>query len=49
MQAKTGVQDELSGTPLDYEPPQVIEIGDVVELTKGATENDTADRNNYYF
>lgn len=32
-----------------YETPQVIELGDIVELTNGNGADDTADMNAYYW
>jgi hypothetical protein len=34
---------------LQYETPQVIELGGVVDLTNGNTDRDTADMNQYYY
>jgi hypothetical protein len=33
----------------EYETPQVIELGGVVDLTNGNTDQDTADMNQYYY
>lgn len=32
-----------------YEPPEVIEVGDIVALTKGTGEYDTADMKRWYY
>lgn len=32
-----------------YQTPQVIELGDVVELTNGSSHDDTADMGSYYY
>ncbi len=34
---------------LAYAPMELIDAGDVVELTNGTTSNDTADRKAYYW
>jgi hypothetical protein len=48
MQAGTLTPSGLSTTAI-YETPQVIELGDVVELTNGNTSEDTADMSQYYY
>ena len=41
---------ELSGVPVElYEAPELVEVGDVVELTNGHRFNDTADMKRYYY
>lgn len=32
-----------------YEPPQLVEVGDLVELVRGGGNDDTADKGHYYF
>lgn len=32
-----------------YEPPELLEVGDVVELTNGHRFDDTADMKRYYY
>lgn len=39
------MMDEIA----EYETPTVTELGDVVELTNGNTDQDTADMKQYYF
>jgi hypothetical protein len=34
---------------LNYETPQLVEFGDVVELTRGSGADDTADMMKYYY
>ncbi|MDX2968346.1 hypothetical protein PWY87_03615 [Kribbella solani] len=34
---------------VEYEPPELYEVGDVIQLTNGSTSNDTADRKAYYY
>lgn len=48
MQAGT-LTPSGSSTTTNYETPQVIELGDVVELTNGNTNEDTADMSQYYY
>jgi hypothetical protein len=40
--AATEVPDALE-SPVQYEPPRLDEMGDVVELTRGTAADDTAD------
>ncbi|WP_309112755.1 lasso RiPP family leader peptide-containing protein [Saccharothrix sp.] len=44
----------VKGTPsgsdaMIYETPQVVELGDVVALTNGNSQDDTADMGEYYY
>lgn len=41
--------DKLTPAVAIYETPQVIELGEVVALTNGNAEDDTADMGQYYF
>lgn len=41
---------ELSDGSVElYEVPELVEVGDVVELTNGHRFNDTADMKRYYY
>ncbi|WP_433268226.1 lasso RiPP family leader peptide-containing protein [Actinosynnema sp. CS-041913] len=48
MQAGT-LTPSGSNTTTTYQTPQVIELGDVVTLTNGTSQDDTADMGSYYY
>lgn len=49
MEEQVRVGDETTVDRDRYEMPELVKVGDVVELTNGASFNDTADRKVYYY
>ncbi|TVT43835.1 lasso RiPP family leader peptide-containing protein [Amycolatopsis rhizosphaerae] len=47
METATRSNDERG--QLEYQAPAVIELGGVVELTNGNSDDDTADMKQYYY
>ncbi|MGH3632386.1 MAG: lasso RiPP family leader peptide-containing protein [Sciscionella sp.] len=35
--------------PEFYEPPELVEVGNVIELTHGSSFDDTADKKRWYY
>ncbi|MCK2258851.1 MULTISPECIES: lasso RiPP family leader peptide-containing protein [unclassified Crossiella] len=48
MEATTFPTDAIKEAPR-YEPPEVIALGGVVELTQGSAFDDTMEKRSYYF
>lgn len=49
MPAEQSTQQSVSQRSESYEPPELLEVGDVVELTNGHRFDDTADMKRYYY
>lgn len=49
VEEQVRVGDETTVDRDRYEMPELVKVGDVVELTNGASFNDTADRKVYYY